>query len=371
NLQGISNEHCYLTFGDKRRLIARDRLTFGTTVMYDGKGDICKKNFTWIIGGDRFLQSSPVIVLKTRMHIWIMSPTSKSSWNSSESFPTAGSAWKTEASASPHSSSARHKRKMSTPADDGKQKNAILLEGIMLGQGTFAHVNNVWDTNIVKLIDFESSKPAMLMEYVPCGTLTSQRKSSTFSEAELKEILVQSRGALEYLHGQTPQVVHRDQAREHPRPVSCSDAHQSVRLWALQDMLQGLSKKESYTAGVDIWSLGVTILQLGYGLPNWQSNSIGRSWCQQFVLELHLWKPDRFKVLYSMLVEAVDEGTSVSACRQYILANRALRSASVPINPGAAAYPITYEHGCILDPSNGLRWLRNAGLRISKRFLAV
>ncbi|KAE9968652.1 hypothetical protein EG328_007338 [Venturia inaequalis] len=427
-IRGISREHCYLTFNDRRQLMVRDRSTNGTTVTYNGQGRTCKKNFTWIIGGDDFLESFKVIILELHERVKfqiVVPPFDPDSYahmdhvagfkaqmeelrvfpigqlgllDRAPTLPYSEMASKViSTSVSPPLSSDRCRRKTLAAMDEQAEDKAIRLTRGELGRSSYGYVKHVWDVstgiecaskiffnagkfdwkgevdrmkklshiNIVELIDyFERPEPALLMEYIPCGNLLSQWKHSHFSHQELKEILVQSLAALEYLHGRKPPVVHRDiksdnilvQSRA-PMHIKVSDFGLSKAGDSLHTLcgtylylapeifaLQGLGEKGSYTAAVDIWSLGVTILQFGYGLPRYSSSPFhGPNWCQRLVRDLHIWEPDGFDVLYSMLVIAVEERASASTCRQYVLASRAQRSARVPVNTGDATCPITQE----------------------------
>jgi serine/threonine-protein kinase Chk2 len=99
--------------------------------------------------------------------------------------------------------------------------------------------------------------------------------------------------------------------------------------------LQGRSKRRSYTAAVDVWSLGVVILEYGYGLPNYPVTAPGTlplGWPDMLVRAVDAWDPDGFDVLYSMLVLDPQRRASASACLQQIRSDRVLRAVWTAVN---------------------------------------
>lgn len=68
----------------------------------------------------------------------------------------------------------------------------------------------------MEFVDFlEEHEPLLVMEYLPRGNLARQ---SDITEEGTLQILYQGLKALEYLHSQTPPLVHRD-IKKHPRSV--------------------------------------------------------------------------------------------------------------------------------------------------------
>ena len=186
----------------------------------------------------------------------------------------------------------------------------------------------------------------IIMEYVPMGNLQDQCSITHFSTSELEEILVQSLSALVYLHGQTPPFVHRDikpdnilmQSRA-PVHIKLSDfglskASNSLHtfcgspLYSAPEIfaLRESDDDGSYTAAVDIWSLGATILEFGYGLPRYsKSSKLGSWWCKKLLQSLVAWEPDGVDVLYTMLVLEPERRDSARACLQRVLEDRTRR----------------------------------------------
>ncbi|KAL2184991.1 kinase-like protein [Thermothelomyces heterothallicus CBS 203.75] len=166
--------------------------------------------------------------------------------------------------------------------------------------------------HIVALIgsDFDPH-PRLRLEYVPGGTLEDYTNLST---ADCLQILRQCLSALVYLHGQEPPIVHRDikpsnilvqyrhsdgifvklgdfgLSREGPDPTTICG---SLRYLAPEvhnehhrrnDTRVARYDRRSYTLAVDIWSLGVTVLECVYDLPS--SNATGVLWCEEIVEKL-------------------------------------------------------------------------------------
>ena len=132
------------------------------------------------------------------------------------------------------------------------------------------------------------------MEYLPLGNLACQ---SSITEEENIKVLYQGLQALKYLHSHSPPLAHRD-----IKPANILVRSRIPFVIKLVDF--GLAKNDStlkifcgsneyaapeiwgrhhYTAMVDIWSLGVVVLQYGYGLPWPSQGSKGEPWCRDIV----------------------------------------------------------------------------------------
>jgi len=144
-------------------------------------------------------------------------------------------------------------------------------------------------------VDFtEEQEPLLVMEYLPLGNLACQ---GYITEEETLRILCQGLQALKYLHSQSPPLAHRD-----IKPDNILVRSRTPFVIKLVDF--GLAKNNSslktfcgtstyvapeiwehghYTAMVDIWSLGVVVLQYGYGLPKPSQERKGKPWCQDLV----------------------------------------------------------------------------------------
>ena len=140
----------------------------------------------------------------------------------------------------------------------------------------------------------EEQGPQLVMEYLPLGNLTCQ---DSITEEETLKVLYQGLQAVEYLHSHSPPLAHRDIT-----PGNILVQSRIPFIIKLGDF--GLAKNDSilktvcgtyayaapeiwedrhYTAMVDIWSLGVVVLQYGYGLPKPSQKRRGKPWCQDIV----------------------------------------------------------------------------------------
>ena len=132
------------------------------------------------------------------------------------------------------------------------------------------------------------------MEYLSLGNLACQ---PFITEEETLQILCQGLQALDYLHSHSPPLAHRD-----IKPANILVQSQTPFVIKLADF--GLAKNDSslktfcgsneyaapevwgrghYTAMVDIWSLGVVVLQYGYGLPWPSQEPRGKPWCRDII----------------------------------------------------------------------------------------
>ncbi|RMD43003.1 hypothetical protein DV735_g2086, partial [Chaetothyriales sp. CBS 134920] len=255
-LEGISREHCYLTFDHKHRLILEDTSTNGTMVIYDEQGKINKKKFRWIIGGDPFVANSFQVISiqiheKVRFRIVVpKSDTSLSEYKDSvDGFLRYLSQLgiqdrpNTVANSDFVSGVASAYSLLVRPVTPVPTTDSILLRCELLGEGRFGYVDHVWDvstgaeyaskvfsdakrfdwkgeinrmiilshSNILQLkAYFRGPPPSILMDYMPLGDLRNQWNCKRFSSRELRDILTQGLSVLKYLHGQEPQFVHRD-----------------------------------------------------------------------------------------------------------------------------------------------------------------
>ena len=133
------------------------------------------------------------------------------------------------------------------------------------------------------------------MEYLPLGNLASQ--DFIITEEETLQILFQGLQALDYLHSHSPPLAHRD-----IKPANILVQSRMPFVIKLADF--GFAKNDSslktfcgsneyaapeiwgryyYTTMVDIWSLGVVVLQYGYGLPWPSQEPKGEPWCRDIV----------------------------------------------------------------------------------------
>jgi hypothetical protein len=150
-LIGISRRHCYITFDAQRRLIVRDCSSYGTIVTYDKKGGKKRRNFTWIIGGDKFADETKKIVIqihdKLKFQILVFKPIFPDLFFTSiDRFR----AQVTETDKLPFFGGLDLESGNITAAATGAQtpkQDSILLRRKKLGEGAFSVVYHVWDAS--------------------------------------------------------------------------------------------------------------------------------------------------------------------------------------------------------------------------------
>ncbi|KAL1858358.1 hypothetical protein VTK73DRAFT_7839 [Phialemonium thermophilum] len=163
--------------------------------------------------------------------------------------------------------------------------------------------------HIVKLVssDFTTQQPQLKFEYVPEGSLDNHPRLSV---EEGRQMLRQCLSALAYLHGLTPPIVHRDikpsnilvqYRRADSIYVKLGDFGLSkegsdpttfcgTRRYLAPEVCRayrtraGTCPRRSYTKAVDIWSLGVTVMECTYGLPSARVTKM--PWCDRIVEKL-------------------------------------------------------------------------------------
>ena len=147
----------------------------------------------------------------------------------------------------------------------------------------------------MKFVGFsEEQKALLVMEYLPLGNLDCL---DFVTEEETLQVLCQGLQALEYLHSHSPPLAHRD-----IKPANILLQSRMPFVIKLADF--GFAKNDSslkticgsnrytapeiwgryyYTAKVDIWSLGVVVLEYAYGLPQPTHKRKGKPWCRDIV----------------------------------------------------------------------------------------
>ncbi|KAK3903844.1 CAMK family protein kinase [Staphylotrichum tortipilum] len=313
-LAGVAPYHCCITFDEQRRLILKDlqnpedqrrprrnpAFVPGTAVTYNDKGGQKRCILTWIIAGHRVIeQHQPVIVAihdNVKFEI-VVAPRDMDSLSYQENL-----------------NGAQFPNELQAPI-----KDAILLDNGEVGWGGFAVVSRVWNVstgheyaskvplkrrdwgflqreiNVLKGIrhehivncipEFSTTEPVarLVLEYVPLGTLEDQHDKNPISVEEAFDVLCQGTSALRYLHEREVPIAHRDikpsnilvQSRL-PLHIKLSDFGLSRANPSYLRTYCGTPRytapeifaRENYDAGVDIWSLGVVVLQYAHGLPN-------------------------------------------------------------------------------------------------------
>lgn len=148
-----------------------------------------------------------------------------------------------------------------------------------------------------------------MLEYIPGGSLEDQEDVTA---SECVSIVVQCTSALAYLHGHDPPIVHRDikpsniliQERDvgyiHVKFGDFGLAKDYDNLsticgswrYLAPEMYQnrqyvdaGGKQRVTYTAAVDVWSLGVVVYELLCDLPPYRQKyeCSGTSWCEEII----------------------------------------------------------------------------------------
>ena len=148
--------------------------------------------------------------------------------------------------------------------------------------------------------------PWLHLEYMAEGSISNHlHAGKSFDERECKQILAQSSDALAYLHSQDPRIVHRDVKPGnililHRRPddlfIKFADFGISregdtlktfcgTYAYLAPEVYEGKSitqrRRPTYTALVDVWSLGVVLARLLCGLPKQEGiDNMGVEWCE-------------------------------------------------------------------------------------------
>ncbi|KAL6892143.1 checkpoint kinase [Trichoderma evansii] len=334
--RSIGLYHFALTFDDSYHLIVRDLgSTSGTTVVYGRAERGPWSDFSWIVGGSDFLKgiSSVIVKVSTLLQFRLVIPhhniQSKLYRDKVDRY-RAGSADVEQIFRLGNVGLSSHVRTalpsgIHTPAI--KPTKPVTLQR-KVGEGSFASVYRVWivstgeqdawerealimlqikHKHIVSLIGFSSPpKPWLHLEYMPHGTLSDRLKDNNdFSRLECGQILIQALDGLTYLHASDPQIVHRDikpnnilisHRRNNDIFIKLADfglAHEGDTLMTMCGTYVYIapeiyianathrSQREAYTALVDVWSLGVVLVELLYGLPkHGRKNSMGVDWCE-------------------------------------------------------------------------------------------
>ncbi|KAI4147565.1 MAG: hypothetical protein LQ340_005495 [Diploschistes diacapsis] len=142
----------------------------------------------------------------------------------------------------------------------------------------------------------------MAMRYFPFGNLQDVHNEGAFSAQEAVEVLYQALNALQYLYARG--VAHRDLKPENvlvesrsPLSVKLADfglandkPDVEIICGTLVYVAPEICRHNRYTTAVDLWSLGVIVLEYVYGLPSTdlqiprrQYETWGLAWCCRIV----------------------------------------------------------------------------------------
>lgn len=180
---------------------------------------------------------------------------------------------------------------------------------------------------IVQVVDFtEEPVPRLVMPYYHLGNLEDVHRESRITEEENVVILFQCLDLLAFLHPH--KVVHRDlkpanilvEGRD-PFSIKVTDfgfakvAEESFDLKTYCGsptyVAPEISLRQPYTAAVDVWSLGVFILEYGYGLP--QRGKRGVPLCQRICIAANDWASDPLIDLLRTGMLRIDPSKRLSA----------------------------------------------------------
>ncbi|SPQ20563.1 58b91467-99f2-4e1f-b778-eb56634c081b [Thermothielavioides terrestris] len=375
SIQGISRRHFALTFRNnfedgRYRLVVRDLgSTTGTTVTYNKQGKHCRRNFDWIISGFNTPDKARNIEVDLREDTVIFRVvvarhdlTSPTYIKNVERFLHGAAASDILFSALRLQSA--DATELNTAVHTPTNKPILLKQGV-LGTGGFGEVSRYWNVstgaeyackrplgheysredwekeiaimknmqheNIVRLcFSMLSPEPRLYLEYMELGNLSLENKRLPFRHQDCWDILRQSLSALVYLHCRREPIAHRDLKPQNILVKSRNPLHIKLADFGLAKAgslktycgtatyrppeIQMDNRSQRYTVAVDIWSLGVVILQLGYGLPSPGYGST-MAWCASIVKEAGTWESDGLiDILQRMLVLEPNQRAPAKAC---------------------------------------------------------
>ena len=183
--------------------------------------------------------------------------------------------------------------------------------------------------------------PFLVMPYLPLGNLEDLHSECPIAVEETIDLFFQALSALRYLHSRG--VAHRDLKPENilvesrsPLSIKLADfglANDGPDLKTVCGTQRYTAPEvylgSKYTASVDIWSLGVIVLQYMYGLPKAprqrqrqhknsppMTQEWGLTWCRSVVDQANDWDSDDLIDLLTagMLRMTPEERLSASAC---------------------------------------------------------
>ncbi|KAI0976494.1 kinase-like domain-containing protein [Xylaria arbuscula] len=196
-------------------------------------------------------------------------------------------------------------------------------------------MRSVTHEHIVQLCfsDFRDELPKLFLEYMPLGDVQQANEVNPFSQEECIVMLLQSSSALAYLH-ETLKVAHRDvkpenilvKQRDQRRPKNLLVKLSDFGLSKTSDELlsrvgttrymapEVLKEQKYYTEAVDIWSLGVLILQLTNPLSHSQIEP-SLHWCDRIASTVRRSPPHGLvAILQRMLVIQPEKRCSAAEC---------------------------------------------------------
>ena len=167
---------------------------------------------------------------------------------------------------------------------------------------------------MVPIVDFqEDPQPFFVMPYLQLGSLKDENFQVPLAEEETFDLLIQGLIVLEHLHSRG--VAYRDLKPENILVEGRSPLHVQFTDFGFANDQSDLKtccgtarysapeiySEAKYTTAVDIWSLGVIVLEYIYGLPLDLQACIrgeaalkerGPAWCRRLVEYVNDWDPD-------------------------------------------------------------------------------
>jgi hypothetical protein len=147
----ISSKHLYISFDAQHRLFVQDTSSRGTIVTYDGKGGKKRRNFKWIIGGDRVPDDTKTIVIEIHLKLKFQIVVSKHHQFPDLFFSNVDQFLEVVATNNELPFGAlgmQSARSTAAPSrGDTPNEEHILLKQGKLGEGSFSVVSRVWDVS--------------------------------------------------------------------------------------------------------------------------------------------------------------------------------------------------------------------------------
>ncbi|KAK5312200.1 Protein kinase protein rad53 [Exophiala xenobiotica] len=333
----------YISFDSEQRPAIWDNSNNGLTVSYDGEAkDDLRHHFRWIFfpGYETIRVKIPLRnkrELAFHVHLPRHYETNRNDYKKNAKIFKAGSP-------PPHEVDFNNLA-LRSPGDSfapseslSPSKRPFYLKREELGHGAFGRVKKVLDAttgfeyagkevfhsigwereigilkklrhdNIVGFIDFKRDpEPLLVMEYLPLGNLPHQDSISPIAVEEWAALLHQCLEALVYLHARN--ITHRDLKPENilVRVGDFGLAKKDVELRTCcgncrYSAPEAFSNR-SYTSAVDIWQLGVIVMEGLYGLPRdtrrkgvTERGKIRQQafdWCSRIIDAAEDWESDR------------------------------------------------------------------------------
>ncbi|MCJ1313596.1 hypothetical protein MMC25_007275 [Agyrium rufum] len=335
---GISRRHCSILFDQKQRLILQDHSKSGTAVWFNGVQMPKRSNFRWILGGDRNLGDNLWVTLEINQDLIFNMIVYRHNGNR-YIYHKDIDAWRAECNLNEGDASFIRRYSPPSPEAQVKWRKSLFIYQGELGKGANGVVRRICDVStgivyaeklpremdclksfeneimvlkkighsyIVRLMHGSIAPiPRIIVEYAPFGTLYERIWDSDLSEWDTWQVLRQMCATLDYLHGHIEPIVHRDVKpsniliqNQNPIHVKLADFGLAkfddnlltvcgTRLYMAPELYyhdrDTRKSYRSYTPLIDVWSLGVVILECADRFPTKPTGSIGLAWCENII----------------------------------------------------------------------------------------